>query len=270
MIVVEIAPEHVLHPVGRVEHAGAKALLRFFESVEQHALAIVVIGVTLREEGFIVEHLFVQGPCVFRETERCVRPEQFRQIDGVGHGMRDGQIGPAGIDVHRRDIDFDFGRKFLEIKAADSVSAEAHAGFELHGNPIRVFANLQREALGVHREAGVSSRFCRDESRRLTRSSPPAPPLKRILRAGDVGTAQRAGRARLERELRLREICRRWPEWCTNRTFPGCLSSQGHTCRRAERRGISPAGKLRARESRNRKCRPRRASARKAFRGAFL
>ncbi len=29
MILVEIAPEHVLHPVGRIEHAGTQALLRF-------------------------------------------------------------------------------------------------------------------------------------------------------------------------------------------------------------------------------------------------
>ena len=180
MIVVEVAPEHVLHAVGGVEDAGAQALLRFLERVEQHALAIVVIGVALREEGVVVENMFVQGPGVFGEAERRVGPEEFRQINGIRDGMRDGQIGLAGIDVHRRHVDFDFGRKFLEIEAADAVRAEAHAGLELHGNPLGVFADLQREFLAVDREArwllpsvGTNFEIRRAVRRRNCRSADP-------------------------------------------------------------------------------------------------
>ena len=100
------------------------ALLRLLERVEQHALAIVVIGVALREKRIVVQHVFVQGPSVFGQSERCVRSEQLRQIDGVRHRMRDRQIRLARIDIHRRDVNFDFGRQFLEIEAADSVRAE--------------------------------------------------------------------------------------------------------------------------------------------------
>ncbi len=73
MIVVEIAPEHMLDAVRGIEHAGAQALLSFFQGVEQHALAIVMIGVALREEGLIVENFLVQGPSVFRQAQSRVR-----------------------------------------------------------------------------------------------------------------------------------------------------------------------------------------------------
>ena len=56
--------------------------------------------------------------------------------------MRDGQIGAAGIDIHRRHVDFDFGRKLLEIEATDAVSAETYTGLEAYGNPVGVFADL--------------------------------------------------------------------------------------------------------------------------------
>ena len=69
--------------------------------------------------------------------------------------MRDGQIGASGIDIHRRHVDFDFRRKFLEIEAADAVCAETNAGLEAYGNPVGVFADFQREFFSVDREAGL-------------------------------------------------------------------------------------------------------------------
>src|SRR5690349_2980630 len=68
--------------------------------------------------------------------------------------MRDWQIGPARVDIYRCDVDLDFGGYFLEIEAADAVSAEAHAGLEFCGNPSRVLADFQREGFGINNEAG--------------------------------------------------------------------------------------------------------------------
>ncbi len=56
--------------------------------------------------------------------------------------MRNRQVGPAGIDVDRRNVDLNLGREFLEIKAADSVGPEAYSSFEFYRNPFGVVANL--------------------------------------------------------------------------------------------------------------------------------
>ena len=77
MIFVEIAPEHVLHAVGGVEDAGAQALRSFFQRVKEHALAIFVIGVTLRQERLVIEHFFVESPGIFREPEVAYGPNSF-------------------------------------------------------------------------------------------------------------------------------------------------------------------------------------------------
>ena len=77
MIVFQVAPEHVLHAVGGVEDAGAKALLCFFQRVEQHALAVIVVGITLSEECVIVKDLLVERPGIFGEAKRGVRSEKF-------------------------------------------------------------------------------------------------------------------------------------------------------------------------------------------------
>ena len=65
MVFFEITPEHVLHAVGGVEDAGAEALFSFFESIEEHLLAIVVVGITLREERIVIQNFLVQRPGVF-------------------------------------------------------------------------------------------------------------------------------------------------------------------------------------------------------------
>ena len=77
MVFVEIAPEHVLHAVGGIEDAGAEALLRFVERVEQHLLAVFVITVGLRQKSVVVEHVLVERPSVFREAKRGNAPYSF-------------------------------------------------------------------------------------------------------------------------------------------------------------------------------------------------
>jgi hypothetical protein len=153
MIFFQIAPEHVLDAVGGIEDAGAQALLRFVERVEEHALAIFVIAVRLRQKGIVIEHMLVERPRVFCEAERRIRPEKFGEINGIRHRVRDRQVGMPGIDVHRRDVDFNFRRKFFEIEAADAVRRETHASLEFGGNPLGVFSDFQCELLRTHHEA---------------------------------------------------------------------------------------------------------------------
>ena len=68
MIFFEIPPEHVLDAVGGIEDAGAESLLRLVQGIEQHAFAIFVIAVRLREKCIVIEHMFVQRPSVFGEA----------------------------------------------------------------------------------------------------------------------------------------------------------------------------------------------------------
>src|SRR5439155_2531061 len=81
MVIFQIAPEHVLYAISRVENTDTEALRSFVQSIEEHALAILMVGVTLREEGLVVEDLFVERPGVFCQTKSGVGTEKFLQID---------------------------------------------------------------------------------------------------------------------------------------------------------------------------------------------
>jgi hypothetical protein len=68
MIIFEITPKHVLHAVGCIEHTSAQTLLRFAERVEEHALAVLMVRIALRQESVVVENFFVESPGVFGEA----------------------------------------------------------------------------------------------------------------------------------------------------------------------------------------------------------
>ena len=155
MIFFEITPEHVLHAVGRVEHAGAETLLCFAERVEEHAFAVFMVRVALRQERVVVENFFVESPGIFGKAKRRVRTKHFCQIDRVRDWMRDGQVGTRGIDVDRSDINFDFRRDFFQKEASNALCAEAQPGFEFHGEPIRVIADFERDLFRVDFDGGL-------------------------------------------------------------------------------------------------------------------
>src|SRR6266567_9522312 len=71
------------------------------------------------------------------------------------------------------------------------MRAEAHPGFELHGSPFGVFANFQREALRVYREAGLIPAVV-GMNLKINSQFAACTAAQRIIRAGDVGTALRA------------------------------------------------------------------------------
>ena len=182
-----------------------RALRSFFQRVEEHALAVFVIAVALRQKCIVVEHFFVQRPGIFREAECGVRAEQLCQIDRIGHGMGDRQVGMAGIDVHRGHIDFDLGRDFFQIEAADAASRESHAGFELHRNPFRVLANLDGERFGVDINSCPAAAYIRTNLELCTQIAPGA---QGIFRTRNVGMKTSVRSSRWECARHLREISR--------------------------------------------------------------
>ena len=155
VIFLQIPPEHVLHAICSIEDTSAQSLLRFVQRIKQHPLAIFVIAVSLRQKRIVIEHMLVHSPRIFRQSKRCVRPEKFGQINGVSHGMRDRQIRVSRVNIHRRDIDLNFRRKFLQIKTANPVCGEAHAGLELRGDPLGIFPNFQNKLFRTDCEASL-------------------------------------------------------------------------------------------------------------------
>ena len=138
MLGFEVAPKHVLHAVGGVEHADADAPAGFVQGVEEHALALVVDQVALPQEGLVVQDAFVQRPGIFRQAQRGIGPQQLGQVDGIGERVRDGQRGFGRVDVHRRDVEFQVRADGRQKKAADAVELHPQPGIEPHLNPVGV------------------------------------------------------------------------------------------------------------------------------------
>src|SRR5258708_39421960 len=59
-----------------------------------------------------------------------------------------------GINVHGRNVHFDFGRHFLEVEAANAVSIETESGFEFDADPVGIFSDFQSEFFGADGESG--------------------------------------------------------------------------------------------------------------------
>ena len=75
MIVIQIPPEHVLYAIGGIENAGAETLRCFFEGIKEHLFARVMIGIGLLEEGVVIQHFFVERPCILGESKSSVGTE---------------------------------------------------------------------------------------------------------------------------------------------------------------------------------------------------
>ena len=82
---VEVAEEHVLQPVGDVEHADHRAARRLVERVEKHPLALSVDQIGLIEERVFVDHLFVQRRGVPRTVRGTAVPEADDHREGDGN-----------------------------------------------------------------------------------------------------------------------------------------------------------------------------------------
>ena len=108
MLCVVIAPKHVLHPVGAVEHAHAQSLADFVEAIEKHRLAFPIGVEALLQEMIVLQHVFVQAPGVFGQTERCIWTLPLRQINRIDLGIADRHRRMLRIDVHRRGVQFEF------------------------------------------------------------------------------------------------------------------------------------------------------------------
>ena len=184
MIFIQIAPEHVLHAICSVEDACAQALRSFFQCVEEHALAVFVIAVALRQECVVVEHFFVQRPGILRQTESRVRTKKLCQVNRICYGMRNWQVGMSGIDVHRRNVHLNLGRDLFQIEAANATGRESHARLEFHRNPLRVLTHFDGESFRLDFDPCLAAFHIWTQ---LEVGAQLAARPQRVLRAGDIG-----------------------------------------------------------------------------------
>ena len=146
---VQGAEEHVLHPVGPVEDADQQALAGAVQAVEEHPLALLVEGARLLQEGLLVEDPGVEGLRVLGEAEGAVLAEAAAQVGGVRGRVGQGQAGPVGIDLDRREVELQrLGRGQQE--AADAAHADPGAAAEgqLHPRGVHALAQVEPAAGG--------------------------------------------------------------------------------------------------------------------------
>ena len=75
------AKEHVLDPVGEVEHAHHRAAPGFAQGVEEHRLALLMNVLRLLEESVLADHPLIQPRGVLGNSERREGALPFGQIN---------------------------------------------------------------------------------------------------------------------------------------------------------------------------------------------
>ncbi len=79
MTVFEIAPEHVLDPVGAVEDADDGATALPLERGKEHRLALTIDVIRLLEKRRVARDRFIERPRVFGETEGRYAPRRLER-----------------------------------------------------------------------------------------------------------------------------------------------------------------------------------------------
>ena len=79
-IIVDLPPECVLDTVQGVEHADTEAVGCLVERVKEHGLSFCVNVSDLLDECLIRQNVLIQGPGVFRQTQRGIGRLLFGQI----------------------------------------------------------------------------------------------------------------------------------------------------------------------------------------------
>ena len=67
---VEMAVEHVLHPIGGVENTGHYAAPRTVERAEEHGFALTLDHVGLLEKRIVIDGTFVERPGILSHAQR--------------------------------------------------------------------------------------------------------------------------------------------------------------------------------------------------------
>ena len=155
MSLLQISPEHVLDPVGRVEHADHGPFTHPLERGEEHVLALPIDVVRLLEKRPVVDHPFVQSPGVLGETQRREFPELLREVGSVVVGMGDRHGGAVGIEVDRREIQRNVLARLREQHAADPTHLDAGCGPEGQIDPVAQGTSPQLERRTVDFNPGT-------------------------------------------------------------------------------------------------------------------
>ena len=83
VVVLEVAPEHVLDAIGRVEDTNQRALAQLVEGGEEHLLALAVDVVGELEKGAVVDDALVERPGVLGQPQRRELADLLGQVGGV-------------------------------------------------------------------------------------------------------------------------------------------------------------------------------------------
>ncbi len=163
MLLVQVPPEHVLHPIGTVEHADTQTARDFVQAVKEHRFALNVDVAALLQKMLVTEHVFIESPRVFGESQGGKRSLPFRQIDRIHRRVTDGHRGVLRINVHRSHIQVELRFDTQQQKTADATDVPAQAGPEPDLDPVGVLPATQREFRAVDLQHGAIGILDRDQ-----------------------------------------------------------------------------------------------------------
>ncbi len=143
MLLVEIAPEHVLHAVGAVEDAHAQAAIDLVQAIEKHGLAFAVGVEALLEKMIVAQDMFAQSPGIFGQAERGIRALLFGQINRVDRRIADGHRRFFRVDIDGRRIQLEFGLGVEQQKLAHAMHRQARHDHETDLDPVGVYVLCQ-------------------------------------------------------------------------------------------------------------------------------
>ena len=84
---VDVPPEHVLDPIGRVEDTDERSALETVECSKQHRSPLIVDVVGLAQKRRLARDPLVEGPRVLGQAQRRETTDAFREICGVVRRM---------------------------------------------------------------------------------------------------------------------------------------------------------------------------------------
>ena len=151
---VDVAPEHVLDAVGRIEDAYERATVEPIECRVQHRLALAVDVIRLPQERRIVGDAFVEGPGVFGQSQRREGSDAGSQVARVVRRMRDRHRRALGVEVDGRQVEREVLAALGEQQPRQAGDGNAGHSRKRQRDPRTQFALRHGYARGADRDIG--------------------------------------------------------------------------------------------------------------------
>ena len=128
-------PHHVLHAVGRLDHADEQIPVAGVDAAEDHLRAIVERLVEVLHERLLVHAPFVQRPRRLGPSERPVVAEPLEEIAGERRRRRHRQRRRVRLPVDRRDVQLQLVVRLHQQQLRHAVQAHEEVDAELEVDP---------------------------------------------------------------------------------------------------------------------------------------